>query len=324
MAKIHLRKKLSSIHTDDKGVTVTCADGTSYRGTLVLGADGVHSATRRIMRKMALKSNPSKPWDAENPYLASYRCLWCSLPTPAQAPKAGSSDTQHKDRSVMFVSGRKRSWIFLYTKLPEPTRERVSYTEKDLEACVEEFADFHVTGDLKVKDVWATRLTAGMSNLDEGVVNNWTWGGRSVLAGDAAHKFTPNSGEGFNNGIADLVRLLNGLKSAQSSLAAAPAEKQMALLAGTLAAYETERRAEIQGEIKRAAAMTRMHAWANPLYYFGSRYIMSSLCIQWLVLQTLVKWNISSGRVLDFVKADEPFQGAVQWKYPLKEAKRIA
>jgi 2-polyprenyl-6-methoxyphenol hydroxylase-like FAD-dependent oxidoreductase len=314
--KVLLGKKLVDIKSNEHEVVVTCDDGTSYHGSLALGADGVHSKTRLLMRNLALEENPSRSWDAENPFIATYNCLWSSFPRPTEAGQG--FDTHHKDKSIMYLSGRERSWIFLYRKLPEPTRGRVSYKDKDLEDCIEEFSDFPITDSFKVKDVWPRRLTAGMANLEEGVAENWTWG-RVVLAGDAAHKFTPNSGQGFNAGIQDVVRLCNGLRAPQTteSTSSKPAIRPETSLTETLAAYEQERRAAAKGEIGRAASTTRVHAEASPFYYFLSRYILTIHLVQYLLVELAMKPAISSSLVLDYVKVDEALKGTAAWKHAL-------
>jgi 2-polyprenyl-6-methoxyphenol hydroxylase-like FAD-dependent oxidoreductase len=49
-ARIHTNKQLENIEETDDGVTVTCADGSTYQGSIVLGADGVHSQTRQLSK----------------------------------------------------------------------------------------------------------------------------------------------------------------------------------------------------------------------------------------------------------------------------------
>jgi 2-polyprenyl-6-methoxyphenol hydroxylase-like FAD-dependent oxidoreductase len=42
-------KRVSRIDYSQKGVVVQCKDGTSYEGTVVIGADGCHSIVRQEM-----------------------------------------------------------------------------------------------------------------------------------------------------------------------------------------------------------------------------------------------------------------------------------
>lgn len=49
--KVHFNKKLTTMEQDDNGVTIHCADGTSYKGDIVVGADGAYSGVRQAMYK---------------------------------------------------------------------------------------------------------------------------------------------------------------------------------------------------------------------------------------------------------------------------------
>ncbi|KAF4919801.1 FAD-dependent monooxygenase sdnN [Colletotrichum viniferum] len=170
--KVKMGKKLDGIESGPNGVTVTCVDGSTYEGSIVIGADGVHSKTRRCMRQLALRANPSQGWDSEIPFQAHYRCLWASFKNPAEHGQ--NYDTQHKDRSLMYITGKERGWMFLYQKLPEPTTQRTSFTQADIEAFADGFKDFPANETLYARDLWARRVTTGMANLEEGILTNWS------------------------------------------------------------------------------------------------------------------------------------------------------
>jgi FAD dependent monooxygenase len=56
-SKVNLKKKVTNIkHGDD--VTVKCEDGSEFRGDVVIGANGIHSRTRKEMQKYADKTGP--------------------------------------------------------------------------------------------------------------------------------------------------------------------------------------------------------------------------------------------------------------------------
>lgn len=55
--KILVSKRVSRVDCRQDGVVVQCKDGTSYEGSVVVGADGVHSMVRQEMwRHMELES----------------------------------------------------------------------------------------------------------------------------------------------------------------------------------------------------------------------------------------------------------------------------
>ena len=187
-AKVHLSKKVVDIRTAVDGVSVTCADGTIYEGTIVIGADGVHSKTRSFMRKLALEASPTAAVNPEKPYTAYYKCMWGTVPIPSGLSPGDHLDC-HSDEGVssMFLTGKDRGWFFMFSLLDEPTQERRDYGEKDMEAYAEQLADLHIGPGVKFRDVWRSRYSAGMSNLDEGVLDHWSWN-RVCLIGDAVHK----------------------------------------------------------------------------------------------------------------------------------------
>ncbi|KAF4996344.1 hypothetical protein FDECE_12488 [Fusarium decemcellulare] len=311
---IHLGKKLAGIESSENGVTVSCADGSVYEGSLVIGADGVHSKTRKMMRKLALEDNPTQDWEPEEPFVSSYKCMWASFQKPGK--EGGQNyDTQHQNKSVMYISGRARSWIFLYEKLPEPTSARASYSEKDMEAFAEGFQDFPITETLKVKDLWDKRLQPGMANLEEGVADHWSWN-RIVLVGDACHKFTPNAGLGLNNGIQDVVMLCNSLQKTVSA-----GDTSQRVLNEIFHEYQKVRKEKLQSDASRSAGMTRMQAWENTKYYLLSRYVMSSPLVEHLLIEFLASRGMREAPVLDYVPCEEPLKGKVAWTHAMPSVK---
>lgn len=75
-SRILMNKSVKSVQEDEEGVEVFCDDGTSERGDLVIGCDGVHSKVRQTMWENAAKLEPglitasekkSKPIFRESP-----------------------------------------------------------------------------------------------------------------------------------------------------------------------------------------------------------------------------------------------------------------
>ncbi|GKT41017.1 FAD-dependent monooxygenase sdnN [Colletotrichum spaethianum] len=313
-------KKLAGIKSTDTGAVVACEDGSSYSGTIVLGADGVHSATRRQMRQLAIAEDPTceETWDAVKPYKTNYQCIWASFPRPTAAGQ--SYETQDTDRSVMYITGTDRGWIFLYEKLPKTTTERIAFSDKQLEEYAERFADWHITETLKVKDVFKERFNAGGAGLEEGICRNWSWKGRVVIVGDAAHKFTPNAGLGFNNGVQDVVTVCNKLQnfiSETNEKTAGTEAVDFEALERMFKDYREERQELLEADLVASAEMTRMHAWASTWAWFMSRYVMSWEFVQKLFITYVVTPKVQKSAVVDFISKPEPFEGTYKWLHPL-------
>ncbi|KAF9874929.1 hypothetical protein CkaCkLH20_07623 [Colletotrichum karsti] len=311
--RYHTGKKLADITPTETGVIVSCDDGSSYQGSIVVGADGVHSATRRQMRRLALEEDQTREWDPEKPYETNYRCMWASFPRPTAAGQ--SYETQATDKSVMYITGRERGWIFCYEKLDKPTKERISFTEEELEQYAARFAEWPITGSLKVKDVWKERFNAGGAGLEEGICKHWSWAGKIILVGDAAHKFTPNAGLGFNNGVQDVVTVCNGLRKIISDSEGSPSFEALDKFFGE---YQNDRTELLQKDLEQSARLTRLHAWETTFDWIMARYILSWGFIQRILLTYVVSPAIQKAKVFDFIGSSEPFEpGTFKWLHPL-------
>ncbi|RAK94899.1 FAD-dependent oxidoreductase [Aspergillus ibericus CBS 121593] len=314
--KILTDKKLVDIEMHQDGVTVTCADGSTFEGSIVIGADGVHSATRQLKRTLALQTDPARSWDPEQPYTATYQLLYGSFPSPS--PSGLGYDIQSQDKAIMYFSGPERGWFFLYKRLPSPTQARATYTDRDVETVGREFFDFPLTGTVKVKDAWPRMFGAGLTNLEEGIVKHWSLE-RVVLVGDACHKLTTHLGLGFNNEVQDVVVLCNGLR--QCVAAAAAGNPSAGALAATFEKYQAvrmSRECSLRGDVWKSGLETRMHTWHNIWYYILSRYLVLPSWIETVVMRYVMGPEFRKGQVLDYVCAEEPMKGGMAWLYPMQ------
>lgn len=309
-SKYLLNKKIIAIDSSGEGVRVISDDGSIYEGSIVLGADGVHSITRNWMRDIALSEKPYRDWDPKEPFTSVYKCLWASFPRPSEP--GANFETTSKDQSAMYLTGRERGWILLYDK-SEPTTALRSYSEKEVEEVAAKLAEFPVTETLKVKDVVKERFTWGMSDLGEGILKHWSYR-RIVLTGDACHKFTPNAGLGLNNGIQDVVVLCNGLHQA-----VADGKTDTATLAKVFEKYQSDRAEAVEKDYKQSALVTRLQTWASGLYYFLSRFVLSNNFVARLVARFVTSPHIRKARVLDFVRATELPLGNIGWQYAIPQ-----
>ncbi|KAM0202098.1 hypothetical protein ACHAQI_010957 [Fusarium lateritium] len=309
-ARCHLDKTVSDINHTEDGVEVQCSDGTLFRGDMVLGADGANSKVRKIMRRLALVDNPNAQWDAEEPYLCEYKSIWFSVPGRHDDIAPGQLyETQNTNNSVMYMQGCDRGWAFLFEKLPEPTTACVRYTEKDMAELAERMAEYPVTEKFKVKDIFANRAAAGMGNLQEGMANNWSWG-RIALVGDACHKFTPNAGLGFNNGVQDIVALCNGLRE----VVAGKPKPDLATLSHVFETYKANRQELLQADATTSANVTRMQAWQTFFFYVMARFIMSINPLQVWLLNVFSTPLVSRSLVFDYIADEEPMRGNFAWE----------
>lgn len=288
---------------------------------MVIGADGVNSKVRQCMRELAIKAS-AKQVNVENPYLSEYKVLWCTFHRHPCNDPGDTIEIHGKDVSLQCLNSQNRSWLFIYERLESPTRERVSYSTQDVEEFAKRHGDLAIGEQLKVKDVFPGRYTAGMSNLEEGIVKHWSWG-RIVLVGDACHKFTPNQGLGYNNGVQDVVALVNELNRAVSSRnRSRDAAFSLESLASVFSKYQASRMELLRKDFNSSASWTRMSAWRNWMVYLLDRYVLPAIPkMDEFAITNFVSGPVSRTLVLDFVESEEPFQGTVPWKHPMKAPK---
>jgi 2-polyprenyl-6-methoxyphenol hydroxylase-like FAD-dependent oxidoreductase len=290
---------------------VHCADGTSYTGTIVIGADGAHSLVRAQMRSLALQSPSTTPSqiNEDQPFLTTYRSLWIRFPTQADLLPGDANETHGVDCAIQLFAGEETSVIGMYERLPKPTSERLHFSPADEEAFIRRWGDLPLSPKLTVQDAYDSRVQSGLVSLEEGVVSNWSWD-RIVLVGDAAHKFTPSTGAGCNNGMVDIVALVNELSRIASP--ATQEEPSMDAIAEAFKAYQDKRFGEVVAGCAGASQATAAATWKSMVFKFVDVHVMSR---RRLVEYMMEKQALSIAMTpsLEFVQGGELPEGRFPW-----------
>lgn len=324
-AKIISSKRVSDVVSTDDGVTVECRDGSSYDGTIVVGADGAHSKVRECLRKLAVKAG-SPNINPEKPFLTTYRALWLRFATPdIEGIGAGdATETHGYGISTQLFAGADSGVTGMYERLPEPTRERIRYTQEDQDEMVKRYGHIRLApktkSNLTLQEAYDKRLESGIINLEEGVIPHWSWGSRVVLIGDAAHKFTPITGSGCNQSIVDVVALSNELYKAVSEARARSGGKSSRpspeQLEAAFTAYQERRFTSASAHCMRAGMVSASASWTTRFARFMDLYIMPISFIQ--------RYFYSKGAskeahmpVLTYVAGKEHWHGTIPWVYPI-------
>ncbi|KAK3685265.1 hypothetical protein B0T22DRAFT_517258 [Podospora appendiculata] len=209
-------KKLSTIERiDDTGVRASLEDGTSYTGTLVVGADGAFSAVRRILA----------PED------------WQSRRLPCNAIGTSYFISEEKVRRLrdevdplyFFGTDPKTNTYSFWSMLNHPDKsggDGDGLYKMQLELAGLSPAEvFRLKGSTmfptlrKVVDEIPDDALVSYVNLVEWPVVAWdNWDGLATLAGDSAHCMSIYRGEGVNHGIIDGCVLADALKRAADGI----------------------------------------------------------------------------------------------------------
>jgi 2-polyprenyl-6-methoxyphenol hydroxylase-like FAD-dependent oxidoreductase len=270
------------------------------------------------VRELSLRKSPDADVNDIVPFQHAYKTMWCSFPRRWEYAPGDHCITHGNKASLQFLNAHHRSWLFVYEKLDTPTTERVTFTGEDMEEFAAKHADMKIGDRIKVKDVFPHRKSAGMANLEEGILKHWS-AGRIVLAGDAAHKFTPNAGLGFNNALQDVVVLVNELNSLleSSDKEVVPSETDLGAL---FYRYQDARREGVLDDYNFSARNTRLCAWPNTAYWLVDQYVIPAIPnFNKLFLKFKGSPTISNAPCLDFIEGEEPFEGKVPWVHRVKK-----
>jgi hypothetical protein len=174
-------------------------------------------------------------------------------------------------------------------------------------------------GKFTLRTAFEQRVQSGLVSLEEGVVKHWSWGGQVVLAGDAAHKFTPSTGAGCNNGIIDVVALVNELQKvfqdARASSASGDTSPSRFDVKVAMKRYQEARYAAVTTGCKTAGNATALSTWSNGMFKFIDCHLLGERVQKRLSGSS--SSNVARMPVFNFVDAKENIAGKTPWTQPL-------
>ncbi|KAF9126821.1 hypothetical protein BGW39_006325 [Mortierella sp. 14UC] len=226
---IHMGKRILSTVQDNNSVRIQCSDGTEYTGDILVGSDGAYSVVRQNLYAELKKENKLPASDAL-PLPYSTVCLVGQTRPldPTEFPDVAKEACQF----IVTLGGDKPySWSSFTTKSRSVCWAVVRYLDSESSkdngaasnsewgpnaaaAMCEEVKDFAVVsgGDKKltIGDLieWTPKELIAKVMLEEKVFEIWS-SGRTVLVGDACHKFNPAGGAGAVNAMHDALTLAN-------------------------------------------------------------------------------------------------------------------
>ncbi|KAF9434845.1 hypothetical protein BGZ76_007331 [Entomortierella beljakovae] len=221
--KILYGKKVLSVGQSEHGALIRCADGTSYEGDILIGADGAYSAVRQGLYER-LKKEGKLPSSDSVPMEVGYSCLVGTTKPldPEKYPVLKDefshfavvlSDGKPYSTTVISVPGNRVCWGVVVQLTPEEKKLAIRNTEWGSETVEAAVATY-----IHLKTPFGGTLGDFIKETPEGFVSNVyleektfeTWNsGRTALLGDACHKMLPSAGQGAINAMQDAVVIAN-------------------------------------------------------------------------------------------------------------------
>lgn len=230
-ATLHLGRTVRSLEQRDDGVDVELSDGHRRRYGLVVGADGIRSATRDHVVADAA------------PRYAGYTSWRFVVPFSVDPPVTTEMWGRGKRFGIVPI-GDDLTYCFATANTSAGERDPENGRVEHFRSLFSEFGGA-VPEILRRLDEETPLLR---TDIEEITLDRWSRG-RVVLIGDAAHAMTPNLGQGAAMAIEDAY-VLAGTLADESSVDEA------------LASYERVRRPRVQAIADESRSLGRVGQWS--------------------------------------------------------------
>ncbi|KAK2610588.1 hypothetical protein N8I77_004006 [Diaporthe amygdali] len=262
--KVLTSRRVVGFQQDEHGVVVECQDGSVYRGSILIGADGIRST---VARKMSELNGTSKK---DLPVL--YRCLFgISDKVPGIEENTMHHVTNYSS-SLFAASGpNDRTYWCLFTNLGDTYYGDAlpPYGEEEEAETAKIHGPDAVTETVKFSDLYERRITSVSTPLHEGVLEKW-YDGRCLVVGDAVHKFNPIIGLGGMSALETTATLTNNLLA----LLKQSPNPSRAEVESVFAATQESRRPRAKALVDVSTTTQHRFAMETPWLRFMNRYFI--------------------------------------------------
>ncbi|MBA3946545.1 MAG: FAD-dependent monooxygenase [Herpetosiphonaceae bacterium] len=203
---VHYEKRLKDITQDSSQIVAHFADGTSAKGDLLIGADGIHSQTRKLI----LPNGPAP--DYVGIIGAGGVVSGSAVPSLTQRDKESLNFT-YGPQGFFGYMGVHDGNVMWWANLPRATElTRAELTNFSLESLKQEMLAIYRGYHMPVEALITNTHTPVLHNISD-IRSLPTWHkGRIVLIGDAAHAVSPNAGQGASLALEDAMYLAKLLR----------------------------------------------------------------------------------------------------------------
>lgn len=292
------------IETHAEGIRVHLHNGNTVDGSIVIGADGVHSRVRKITYSQAGKTTE---------HMASNFCGifgWADI-SDLPMEQEVFFESRGAGAAIQCLASPDKLRFVTLKPLSGTFTGQKRYSRQEMEDYAASLAEVRLCPGITFKDVWARadKDSARMLNQEEGFMSHWHHN-RIVLVGDAVHKGTSINGLGMTCGLHSAVVLANLLQGLVASTGPTPSVKALDEI---FSRYQQERQREVKPVWDRGFSMIREVTKESWLSWMWDKYVLP-----WIDVEEFWRGLIPSlfliryGNILSYV----PFsgeQGSVRW-----------
>ncbi|KAJ8130050.1 hypothetical protein O1611_g3580 [Lasiodiplodia mahajangana] len=309
-AKIRTGVNVESIETTERGVRVHLHDGSIEEGSIVIGADGVHSKTRAFMQTLAEDAGNNIA-NEEEPIVSNYQIMYGRAKRVPNADIGTFFETHGTYMSSQISADKNRMHFGIYRKLPNPvTSSKKEYNDAEVAEFVEAFSEVMVMPRLSFAELYRNCEWTKLVNQPEGLLRHWYYG-RVVLAGDSCAMMTAAAGMGVNNGIQSGVVLVNKIYE----LLKKNANPDTRAFESAFEEYQNIRRKESEHICGLAARMIRINTWDSYMSWFVGDVVFPRLFSDETIITKAGNEIVRGMHKFSFIDA-ELQSGKIPWKNP--------
>ncbi|VUC20400.1 unnamed protein product [Clonostachys rosea] len=212
---IQLNQRVADIELKKDGVRVHSKDGQIFEGSIVVGADGIYSAVRETMYRIAKEVQPG--YFAENPSSKVPCYYFATYGIAKDVPNLSLEEvyiSQGKGFSYFVFPGHNGQVFFLldekYSKTPYGDDIQRRFSAEEEAAFIKKYSNTRIADKVRFQDLYDHRVVGGMTPLHHTVYDKWSFK-RIITMGDSAHKPNPGTGMGANLAFESAAELVNGI-----------------------------------------------------------------------------------------------------------------
>ncbi|OQD90577.1 hypothetical protein PENANT_c001G05962 [Penicillium antarcticum] len=284
------KPKVLTSHTVEKielvpnGVVAETTSGSVFTGSIVVGADGVHSRVAQEMQRLAEKEfSELRSHPLNDAFECSCRCIF-GMSKPSQPVVEDQMlNVSNKSRSYFCAGGTDgQMYWFAFVNNEKPTRGSAisRYTAEDKESLAATLKDDIIKPGLTFGDLYASQTTSTLVALEEGLLEK-CFHGRIVLTGDSWHKVHPVTGQGGNQAILSSAYLANKV----DELTGAAAAPDNQAIEKAFMDYQNFRGSQAKASVKAARFLQWTGTLATPISAFLQRNVVSKLSTEGVLVR---------------------------------------